>query len=331
MRPTPHRAPSSNAPRWACCAALLLLAACGDDASSSGGETDAGATDAGADSAADAGVADVSVEDERPYFESGGFVAENTHVNVLKEMVFEAQPEPGVAPGFDLDGVVSAEGDEASCGHGDVVSPDGTPGIDNNFAALWTPLSDIVGEQVEELLQGSINEGLMLIMFELAEVDDLRNDDDVTFRIYHATNDPELGGADGEIVSSQTYYYDYGLPLSEAQATIEDGVVRVGPMPMAIRALILQLDFVIPLENGYAEFTIDEDGNFSGILGGTIDLDPFFEAIIATPAEAEARFVRPLVNDYADMNLVDGECKGLSVTLGFSGTTGFVVRDPAQE
>ena len=306
--------------------ALALLAACGDDTSSDAG-SDAGV----ADGSADAGLGPDSATDDTPYFEGEGFVLERTHVNVLTEMTFEEQPEPGVAPGFDLDGVVSEDGDEDSCGHGDVVSPDGTPGIDNNFAALWTPLSDIVGEQVQELLQGSINEGLMLIMFELADVDDLQNDDDVTFRLYHANNDPDLGGPDGRIIASQTFYYDYALPLSEAPATIEDGVVRVGPTSLAIRALILQLDFVIPIENGYAEFTIAEDGSYQGMLAGTLELDPFFEAIIDTPAASEAIFVRPLVNDYADMNNVDGECKGISVTLGFQGTTAFVVRDGAQE
>lgn len=307
-------------------AAWLLVAGCGSDTVSP--SADAGGSDV---DAGDANVGPDLVTDGGAYFADGGMMLEAAHANVIRRIVFEGEVEPGVARGFDLDGVTSPEDDEASCGHGDLVSPDGREGIDNQLALLWEVIEPLVGVQVQELLQGAINEGRVLVVAELDGVDDLSADDDVTFRLFRVQLDPDIGTF-GLISPSQTYYFDYDAPISEAQGvSIVDGRVTAGPVRLDLPINILELDIILPLEDALMQFTIAEDGTFSGIFSGAIYLPDVIDALLNTPAAEETRLVAPFFEAYADMDPVDGQCQRMSATFGFEGTTAYVVRDQARE
>ena len=72
--------------------------------------------------------------------------------------------EDGVAPGFNLDGVISGDDDEATCRKEDLLSPDGEEGIDNQLAKV-VPLFDVIGVGgALDYTQNSIEEGGVLIM-----------------------------------------------------------------------------------------------------------------------------------------------------------------------
>src|SRR5690606_32862511 len=87
-------------------------------------------------------------------------------VFVIDTMRFATEREPGVANGFDLDGVVSDGSDPASCGHADYTSPEGEPGIDNTLASL-VPLFELAGiGAAEGLIQNTIVEGGILLMWQ---------------------------------------------------------------------------------------------------------------------------------------------------------------------
>lgn len=308
-------------------AALLILSAgCGSEGDSAPADIDV----------ADAGEQDANVgpdfeSDGGAYFADGGMMLEGTHANVIRQILFEGEVETGVARGFDLDGVVSPEDDEASCGHGDLMSPDGREGIDNQLALLWQVIEPLVGVQVQELLQGAINEGRVLVVAELDGVDDLVNDDDVTLRLFRVRLDPDIGTL-GLISPSQTYYFDYEAPVSEAEGVaIVDGRVTAGPVQLDLPINILELDTILPLEDAVMEFNIADDGTFSGIFAGAIYLPDVIDALLNTPAAEETRLVAPFFEAYADMDPVDGQCQRMSATFGFEGTTAFVVRDSARE
>ncbi len=312
----------------ACVAALTT--GCGDD---SPGSEDTGLTDVSTDIAdaadiADIGTADATVDTES-YFEGEQYVLDNSHVNVIRRLVFSGQVEPGVAHGFDLDAEVSPPGDDDSCGHGDLVDPDGREGIDNQFSTLWSAIEPIVGLQVEELLQGAINEGLVLVMAEITDFENLENDE-ATFNLYRGSLDPQVG-TQGLIAPDQTFYYDYSAPISTATATIVDGELLAGPVELGIPITILDLDIILPLKNGFIRFDIQDDGTFQGIIGGTINIPLVGDALLETGAAAETRAVLPFFENNADMNPVDGDCQDISAAFEFEGTTAFVVRDAAQE
>lgn len=322
--------------RIRCAAALIALAsyACGEEDSPAAVDLDSGA-DAGLDegvvdaNAVDAGV-DTPEEDLGPYFPGEQYILPDSHANVVRRLTFSAQLEPGVALGFDLDGRDSAPGDEDSCGHGDAVGPDGITGIDNQFAVLWSAIEPIVGVQVEELLQGAINEGLVLVMLEITDFDDLQNDDSATFNLFRGRLDPQVGTM-GLLAPDQTYYYDYSAPLSSAPASITDGQLVAGPVEFGLPITILDLDIILPLREAFVRLQLADDGTAVGVFGGTINIPSVAEALLETGAAAETRTVLPFFEANADMNRVDGECQDISVAVEIETTTAFVVRDAAQE
>lgn len=265
------------------------------------------------------------------YFGGSEYILPRSHVNVARQIRITRESEPGVAEGFDLDGAVSEAGEMESCGHADLVDPDGRMGIDNQLAKIWPALEPLVGEAVEGLLQGAINEGRMLIMIELSELDDMKNDDDVTLSVYAGSLDPEIGTL-GLIAPDQTFYMDYERPNSSvAQVQIADGELVAGPVLIEIPLNILDANFNLRMENGQVRLKINDDGTYSGILAGAFHVPSVLGELLETGAAAETRLVTPIFESNADMGLVDGKCEYFSTAFGFEGTTAFVVRDSARE
>lgn len=266
------------------------------------------------------------------YFEDEGYMLPASHVNVVRRIAVSTLIEEGVALGFDLDGRTSDYTDEESCLQGDLKGPDGSEGIDNQLAVIWGALEPLVGEAVNALLQGAINEGRVLLMMELTGVDDLYEDDDTTFNLYRGLLDPEIG-TQGLIAPSQTFYYDYGSPISTVEGVVvEDGVFVAGPVKMQLPLDILDLQIIAELHGAWARITIAEDGTFTGYLGGAFSLPQLLGALMETGAAAEARLVAPIFRNNADMGRdEDGICQLISVGFEFEGTTAYVVRDRQME
>lgn len=302
--------------RWLLCGSALLPAC---DAAAPADEVDA------APVVADAAVPDMT------YFEGEAYVLPASHVNVVRQMRFTSLIEPGVALGFDLDEQTTEAGDPESCGHGDLRDPEGREGIDNQLAKMWADLEPLVGEQVDALLQGAINEGRVLIMIELAGVDDLRNDDDVTVNVFRGLLDPQVGTF-GLITPDQTFYVDYEKPVSTVKgARLVDGEIVAGPLLLQFPIAILDLDIVADVYQGHLRLKIAEDGTFSGYVGGAIHLPEVIGALLETGAAAETRLVKPMFERNADMDKVDGRCTSMSMGFTFEATTAHVVRDAARE
>jgi len=329
----------------------LVAAACGDeaadrfdgqpfdttDAGADTAGTDASADADGADTGTDAAAGDVAIDTTGPdeggvteppdpeWFGGERYIEPNTHTNVIRRMIFYGE-EGGVADGFDLDERTSEIGDPQSCGHPDLVDSTGQDGIDNQLAVLWNAIVLIVGEQTEELLQGAINEGRVLIMIELADLDDLQNDDDVTVRIYRGLLDPELGTT-GLISPDQTFAFDTEGPVSEVTGVaLVDGALEAGPLEILIPLDILDLKIVLPLEVARVRLQVEEDGSFHGMIGGAINVPLMLEALLDTNAAAETRTVQPFFEANTDMFAGDDGCTHLSAALRFEGTAAFVTR-----
>lgn len=263
------------------------------------------------------------------YFPDGGYVLERAHANVLREFGFTQEEPDGVAPGFDLDGLTTADGDPASCGHGDLTDPDGVAGIDNQLAAVWSLAAPLVGEQVEELLQGAINEGRMLLMVELEGLDDPLDDEDVTLRVFRGTGAPQVGTL-GLIAPDQTFGVDGGLPEARVDGlALRGGLLEGGPVRFDLPVDILEARFVMQVSDGRIRLQLHEDGTMTGLIGGIVDVRAMIDELLATDAAAEAALVAPLFENNADLWEDGGVCSGFSVTFAFAGTPAFVVRQPA--
>jgi hypothetical protein len=265
-------------------------------------------------------------EPELPYFPEAWSIEPATHLNALYRVHFYGAEE-GVAAGWNLDGEISPEDDDASCGHGDFVSPEGEEGIDNQMAMVWALAESLIGEAVVALLQDGINEGRMLLMLELSDVDDLVNDEDVTLTLYRSIEVPIVSVA-GFLMPDQTFRTDPDFPtLTFEHAAIVDGHVKAGPFDLAFPIYAFNANFLVGLADGYVEFDIDAAGRFSGHLGGIMDIHDVMGHMLETNAAEEAELIYPLVEGLADINKTKDGCTHLSAALRFDGVTGFRITE----
>ena len=271
-------------------------------------------------------------QEESPYAYLGEevYVDTSVHSNILREFSFFGTDEDGLAYGFDLDGKSSEDGEDESCGHGDLESPDGEVGIDNQLAKIWTLIEPVAGSIAQELLQGSINEGRVLLALELVGVDNIAEDSDVMLRIFTAQGEPEIGTL-GLISPDQTFSINTEADFVEVEGvSISNGRVQVGPIDFSMPLDILELQTTLNIKMGSFDFTIHDDGTFHGYMGGAISVSEFLTDIKNTDAAEEAALVEALFINNADMGYESGECDLFSLAFSFSGTNAFVVRSVEQ-
>ena len=234
--------------------------------------------------------------------------------------------EDDVVDGFNLDGEVSAAGDQETCGHGDFVNADGVEGVDNQLGRLWGLMSTAVGA-AEGLLQGAINEGRFVMAVELSELDDPLNDDNVNLSIYPLDISPEVGTF-GLISPNQTG----SLLRPELMTTIENlklenGRVQASGFDYKLPVDVLELQFLMSIQNGAIDLNLTEEGGSYGVLAGALDVEQFLYELHQTDASDEAAFADPLIRTNADMGMVDGECTLFSMTFNFDAVPVYVLRD----
>ena len=271
-----------------------------------------------------------NVESAFDYLEEGDFVIEDSHVNIFKSFEFFGMDENGFADGINLDGIVSENGDEETCGHEDLTNADGETGIDNQFGKLWNTIGPVLGAGTG-LLQGAINEGRVLIAIEFKDLDDLYNDDDVTLSVFPVVGDPFIGAL-GTIAPDQTYYVHPDTPLSTVTGVeIVNGQFTGGPFEFIMPISILEAEFDTVVRKAQVKGSIDEDGQIDGIMGFGLDVDQVLDEALQTDAAEEFEAVEPIFRFNADMENNGDECEQFSVGWRFNGASGFVVRSEQVE
>jgi hypothetical protein len=203
-----------------------------------------------------------------------------SNVYVLTSLQFTRETPKGVAPGFDLDKHVSASPEQQSCGKVDLLGPDGTPGIDNQLALLIPDIEKAVGNAIDGIIQGAINDGRLLIAFDLKGVNSTATDRCVDLEVKLGEGKPTLG-TDGVVEAYQTFdLRKQGQLLSPATGgRIENGVFSIGPFPLRIPIAIFDVSFTIYVRDALVRFKIDEDGNVEGLLGGGISIDEVADGV----------------------------------------------------
>ena len=265
------------------------------------------------------------------YLMEGQYIVRNAHANILRSFMFFEEDAEGHIEGYNLDGLTTTGEEEEACGIADKRNRDGEEGIDNQFGVMWKLLEPLVGDAVRALLQNAINDGRLLMMVELTEVDDLYNDDQIGLNFFRGRLKPIIS-TQGLIVPDQTFYVDYDSPSRRfEEVQIIDGLVEAAPVEFVIPIEIFDANFDFFVREGRMRLQIHEDGSFSGVLGGVVNVQETLDQFLNTNARSEAELVQPIFQRNADLGYVDGRCSKLSMAIGFSGVTAFVVREELEE
>jgi hypothetical protein len=242
----------------------------------------------------------------------------------LKSLSF-AREKDGVAAGFNLDGAVSDFLDDRSCRQQDFVDPSGVPGIDNQLARLL-PLVDIAGEgAVEALVQTSIDEGTLLLIFDREE----HADGTIDLTVRRGADVPLLG-TDGHLLAGQTLALDEQPLLGSFKgARIEGGMFDAGPFEIRLPVIVFNTLYDLTLPNARVRFRIAEDGSLlEGVLGGGAPL-PQILGFVRTADERVGGDIEGLlggsIRDEADLQPDEnGACTLLSMAVLFEAVPVFV-------
>ncbi|APR82421.1 Hypothetical protein A7982_07770 [Minicystis rosea] len=239
-----------------------------------------------------------------------------------------------IAEGLNIDGRVTPDGDTPSCGMKDFTSPDGEPGIDNQFGGLLPVIEGYVGsENIGALLAAAIANGQLLILIAIDDLDDPMNDDDVTVRIAAGKGVPLLD-AQGKFVTYQTFGFNREqAPVSTLPGKVKDGVVHIGPGDAVLPVRVLTADFNLNLHGvvGRIDLTPDTNGGgmaMKGTLAGGIEVADF-KGIIASLdiGEDVISMATGLIGLLADLHMDDdtGKCTQVSAGLRIEATPAFIL------
>lgn len=256
------------------------------------------------------------------------YQASRTRGLVISQLQFGRQTPDGKRPGFDLDGRVSTKADDLGCNKDDFESPTGEKGIDNALAGVIPDVEAVFKNAVDGLIQGSINDGQLLLYLEMQNVDDDRNDAQTDVQVELVAGRPTLG-TDGWIEGYQTYDVRSDAEVSKsATGKIQNGVFTAGPMDVAILIKIFDVSFTLHVHKALFRGTIDEEGNVVGMMGGGIDVKELIDGV--SKGAGVAQVIGPVtlaLNTAADLAPDKDEvCRQLSATLEFKAVPAFIRR-----
>ena len=234
------------------------------------------------------------------------------------------------APGFDVDGIVSDGTDATSCFKADFSDPAGDKGIDNQLAVLIPDVEKILGNAVDGLVQGAINDGELLVLFTIDGAASTTDQACVDLTAEIGKGRPSLDTA-GVIEAYQTFDLDTKAEVSHGKrGKIEHGVLTIGPFELAIPIAIFDVSFVIHVHRARLRFTIDpDDGSLkNGVLGGGIVPQEILDGVKNGAGVFKyIPILSVVLNQSADLEPdADGTCQQVSAALSFTAVEAFVRR-----
>jgi hypothetical protein len=234
----------------------------------------------------------------------------------------------GTAAGFDLDGRVTSQPEDETCGKVDLVGPNGEKGIDNQLALFVPEIEKRVGNAIDGIIQGAINDGRLLIMMDLANVDNTTNDRCVNMQVKLAQGIPLLG-TDGVVEAYQTFdLRKTDQKVSHAaNGTFQNGVFDIGPFDLFIPIAIFDVQFMLHLRQAHVRFKLDANGDAEGLIGGGVSIDEIAEGVRNGAGVADIvdqiRFLGKAASDLG-YDPEPSVCTLLSAALSFKARPAFV-------
>ena len=248
---------------------------------------------------------------------------------------------PGVAAGFDLDGVTSTRENPgpAACPHEDFSSASGEPGIDN---ALWRVLGCIDGYQrgstIDEYAIENIKAGGRTILIEITDLDDPQNDNDVGLGIYSSPDTLPTSAAGSPLPGGSLSVMEGPRYRNVARGALVDGVLTAGPIDLRLEFDGQFLDSELHLQEAQIRLELTPDGGLRGLLGGYWDIEGYFESYARQATRAGAFTVgfrctaiyealARLADRYPDPET--GACRAVSTAFRIQAIPAFVVEPPS--
>ena len=258
---------------------------------------------------------------------------EPTRYLIAREIGFERETD-GVSAGFDIDGAVTATGDPTGCGRADYVSPDGVGGIDNAIAGLMPFLDTTEAVGLEDIIQGAINDGRLLLLLELEGVDDWQQDDCVAVRLVFGAGMPARG-SDGRLLVDQTMYLSETVAMAEpVEGRIESGVLTAEGLNFDLPIDIFSAQMVLSIGEASVRVALDEEtGTAEGVLGGGFPYANLLDGLLNAAIDSTLKDALPvLIPSLADLAPDEtGVCQNISVALGLGMAEVYVYDEPAPE
>ena len=267
----------------------------------------------------------VTTAEEHP---CGGSAEPNLHI--VRTIGFVGA-DGNVSEGLDLDGVVSDASDPTGCFKGDYVSPEGTEGIDNQFAALLPALELAAGsDSINGLIERSIHSGNLLLMLGARHVDDPIDDECVAVSVWRAKGEPLIDGL-GEVTRNQSFDIDQDVPSFHfTELSLDDGYYEAGPFDFDLPIVIDNFDLFLSLKDARLRYRVQPDGSAKGILAGGLlqdDLTGIIE-VVGGASGAVLNLIETQVARNRDLlPNEEGQCQAISVSLAFEATPAFFYTD----
>lgn len=253
----------------------------------------------------------------------------DTQVALVSSLAF-ARAVDGVSEGFDLDGAATARGDATGCGVADLVGVDGTPGVDNAFAALVPVLEQTEAGALEPLVQYAINSGGMMVLLRWSGLDDPYDDTCVTVETLQGVGEVYVGTQDRLLPGQTVDVHPDGERSSVPDGRIEDGRVLAGPLEVTIQIAILDVELALTLRDVQMRLEPDGNGGYTGVLGGGVDVtDVIGIASLPGIADVVADLVGPLLGTLADLAPDEnGACTRVSFGARFEAVPVYLFEEP---
>jgi hypothetical protein len=247
---------------------------------------------------------------------------EQTQVAVVTEMWFARISDDGVSVGADLDQ------ETGGCGVEDLDNPQGGSGVDNSFGTLIPILELTEGAAIEIYIQNLINNGEVLIMVEMEDVDDAQNDTCVNVNLLRGLGDPTVG-TDKIIESGQTFDRNLELPMSRAEGqTILDGAMEASPLEFNLPFNIFDIELEFNLHDSTLRFEQGTDGHHTGYIAGGLYINEIIDFVDGRNDIDIGDLVIDLVTTRADLwPDQNGQCQGISVVFEFKAKPAFFYID----
>ena len=238
-----------------------------------------------------------------------------------------------ISYGINLDGTTDGRATAKTCKHEKFVGTDGTPAVDNQLFRLmgctkgWR--SDGYIENSAQTERLDISQGIILV--EVTDVDDTRNDDDVKVSFYRPM-DKLLKNGTGAVLTYVSYQIDPTRYGDTARGKIVNGVLTTDPIDLHLPFFGNVVISEMYIKDMRLRMDMAADGSGAkGQMYGYSDWETWWDytrkiglAVIARhscPALYEAS--RRLADGYPDP--VTGECTALSSAFKIEMVPAFVV------
>ncbi|HTJ64334.1 MAG TPA: hypothetical protein VL899_11035 [Alphaproteobacteria bacterium] len=248
-----------------------------------------------------------------------------------------------IAWGFNLDGKTDDGGAPApnTCAHAKYVSPDGTPGIDNQMYRALSCMVALRGKRGHDgfvmsyIMERMRAEGLRTYLVEIKGIDDPRNNKDVEVGIYLGS-DPLVLDAKGEVRRDTTQRISKDPRWHNVvHGTMKDGVITTDVFNLNL----LGDPIWVPefhFKQAKMQLTLQDDGTIKGTVGGYQDLMAMyyntsksgilFETTNAATCPGVYYALKKMADGAPDPKT--GECTQISTAFTIEALPAFVIHQP---